>query len=607
MKNGAVELSLSVAFKLFNILSIVLFSAVVLTISRNEPYLPSLYEHLNGNLFMIFVMLISVSIITTAVLLYSDKNHFAKWTSLPIVLGLIVIVGLPILTGYVSMYGDQLTHIGNIATIRKTGEFNRLFRHYPNIHIYIYYVSAITKLSATFLLEIFRVVFVFVCIILIWAISKLFDTSAYWVCLIACIFIYQFGFVSVDPSNLAYLIGLPLISYLLIKNIITISRVWGGLSVISIIFLWTSHLMVGVIFTICIGVYAFYLVIPTKLAAKRNTQWKIHFCTIFILSCVVGWIWLWHMSTRVELGVYSILSLFSNVNTGGSQNLSGGRLISTLFSDYGYNFLDLIWLVVIRYGDLFILAGLSVFLSFLYLLSGDRNNSELYTIAIFLSISIVLPGIWSILELTVGIVPPLNFIRLMNPVIINSCIIISLLLPILFIKNYQSDGRGGSIVSIVVFSVIVVLVVSGGIIGTYNSYSSPNQISANQFITEQDIESTGWFFNYKNKEITTTTIERDLDRFADFHLPYDERVARAPELNYYNSSRKTIINSYLSGQKSLSNEEQLYLIDTDTSRIRLTKVFSESSGISRSDFERLNMDSSFNNVYSNGHSRTWLV
>jgi hypothetical protein len=302
-------------------------------------------------------------------------------------------------------------------------------------------------------------------------------------------------------------------------------------------------------------------------------------------------------------------ALFVSSNLRGP-SLNTESLSNTLFGEFGLSLFDVAFLAVRKYGELAVVcvaAGMGVIICLRPIKSKQR-----YCLPISIAILIVVVGIWSGLEATIGVVPRLNFVRVLRPVEYLGIAAGGIALHAIIrvgghLLGSQSQGTLIQASAVVIGGVILLLTtgtVTGALLVTTTSaYNTPATFQANRQVLPSDIGGMNWYFTYKDQSINTTTLWRYNFRYVSLLLRPEQREKRGEELDGASLSRGYRSPAHFGYPNNSTFRQTVgcrYYIEGAYDRATYLQARVGDKFV-RADFRRLQGDPTVRKIYANGN------
>jgi hypothetical protein len=564
----------------------------------------SIYDHLPIWLMIVVAIVLLLSVTLTIAFLYYGWRAHALFALLPT---LTVFICLPYLAqqlGYLTRYGDPITHAGFIKDVTLTGEPPGII--YPLLHILGSVVSQITGFPAYAALEILNIL-MSVCLILTFAVFARYanlPTAA------VLLFVPLMISSNITPAVFTYSTVFILAIFTVTKSyyLQTIRRsenldrrFVALLMVFSVI--WIYHVIPAAVLFAVIAVSAVIAGRPIRSIAGRIVpDSSLPNITaraprrLLVSFSLIGFLWIsttWLLRRSIFLGLAVI-----GENTVQPGNLSAGSVTDALFGTFGFTLIDIAFLAVKRFGNIGVLFAFACLGSVVYLL---RRESK-YRIPLFIIAAVPFTGLWSVEEFVISAIPSISFLRALRPGRFLAPLLAGYLLWMI-VRIIQDRVRWRTVTAITL-ALTVIIVAAGSGIAARNSYASPWIVNKNGYFLDSDVEGMEFYYAYKDQAINTTTLWRSNDRWMDYLMRPQQRQDRAEELHY-----KLETNEYRApdhfgypGNATLANSTGCsYYVEGTYDRRLLLKAWAELDRFNRQDFRRFSSDPSVDQLYANGN------
>lgn len=579
--------------------------SLALIITWNTPatgYESSIYR--STPLILWVSIIASVITGTSLVVLTIAKNELKEhqlWKAglLLIILSYVVCLGLFIIRGYYMwcMNGDPAEHIGWIKETLSNGNFPNLV--YPITHIYLSYIVLFTGLDLVILHKIIPLIFGLLCVLFMYILAETIfrkKSVSLLVAIIGCCLAYSW-YIRLTPNILANFY-LPLVIYLVYKNIQQKNLPWATTLIISIVIMPVFHTVPYIILVtlfISIFISAFF----SNLFNNQRQREKINYFNSVLKSLIIPFIilisvWIFWFSL-FSIWNSQIVSAYGTI-TQTNQDIWLDKLEKTtaMTELYGYSVIN----QIIRnlWGP--IILGLMSILSFPLIICDfvkSKKNPYILSILITFTTVIILSALFWRFDL--GFTPQrLLFIISMFGTFLSAYLLSFLLISEIKIKNIFTSGYVKSAIVIIIICILFI----GGLA---TLYPSPYILSENWQNTQYEVEGILFVFHHRDESINLTGITSVPERFA-FALLSSEEIS-AQKLSLYHLGGQTV--PYRFGYDSHSSISSIFYRETDliiTQRDRRyyldTLPEIENIRYTRQDFGRLMIDPGIHLLYSNG-------
>jgi hypothetical protein len=584
--------------------AMILTAAVVLSYIVEPQYSVSLYWQVPLWIQIFAVGIITISSVGIVIATAHGNHRIGGWAVLPITWLFVLFGLLPYLLGYVTKYGDPISHVGYVRDILYTGQIPDVI--YPGTHIFVAAVHFATELPAT---TAWGLIAPYSTVVFVATMAALARRLSVPVAPVALLSLFFAGTLAV-PNKLVYMIFYAAIIYI-------------GLGLTGEQITYTSRIRLGwVLGVILVGSVLIHpigglagagglvsLIFLSTLRGRINLRGLdlpistggiiARYTIVFGLATFLWWTYTWLFKRAVRL----VQILFFG-RSGRDQFLGGGEITSALNS-FGFSVTDIFVLGTKRYIEYMVLMPLAG-CTILYLLFQKKRPDRVPSLPALFVILIIVAGVWSVGEFAIGIVPSISFHRALKvggyvaaiPAAVGVLVILS---------EARCTGRKTHFAAIA----IVAIVISGSLlVATASSYKSPYIVDKNPYVVESDIDGMNWYFEKKNQNISTTTLWRSNDRYIDLLLRPDERSGRLEELQYNVNTNDYRPPPHFGYQNSTTFGESIgcsYFIQGKLGRQTYLNVWDELYTYDPSEFNQLNVDPSINGIYTNGNVKIDIV
>lgn len=529
------------------------FGIVVLRLQPTE-YRISMYGQVPLFLLIGVSILSLMGVISAVYDIWNGDNAILSYTPIYLYMGGLIL--LPWLLGYVVRYGDPMVKLGNTRDVI-SGEALESgltgLDKYPLFHFDVAIISVITDQSPYLIMGFLSLILAGIFLITIISIGRYYRISASPIILFVPL-VFHSSLRSLNPSSMAYLTIFP--SLLLVYHHL-IQRddyqlIWSLLFFILGAALWVQHLFIAMIAILVIGVSVIGLKIAKKSGFTASTT--VSHPSLTILLSILGFIWFRYgpgeLLSVAALTAGQALGLLYRRDP--HQPIPDGDT-GYLFSELGFSIIDVGVLAFYRFGGYIILLGVGGLGGASYLILARDKRPWPYVMP-----AVVIIGLgWALVELTIGVVPSINWIRILRLAAIGAPILCGwIVIRWVSPKDHVSTAvRSFSAILLAILLITGLFATAGGM------YGAPHSTSGNSYTTNPDIEGWNWFFDHKVMDETVITLGRDMTRYAELSLTAKEEEQRIRYLNqdvfapaHFQTSNGTIFNRggiyYMSDQRS---------------------------------------------------------
>jgi len=561
----------------------------------------------------------------TAVILFSyicviwhelnDATRKAFVSFVPVLTICILFPFLPRSLGYSVKYGDHMMHAGTVKDILKTGAIPEII--YPGFLIEMGSLALVTTLPEPLLLDIATSVAILIHVLIFFHLSRLTNVSLSVILIYMPLTLHLTGSV---PSSFTYTIVFPFCTWLLF-NYETEADSNHQRQRIYYLFipvlagLWIYHVVPAVITTIFFALVSITQfvgnssqILPEKVRSIqiffRNRPNPVY---LLIMSSIIGFLWSTH-TILFKRGITQVFSLFVPRDLR-EPSINTQSIISTLIGDFGLTAVDIAHLVVLKYGGLLVvcmMAGVGV----IAISAIPLKEMKQIEMPVGIVILVVFCGIWSLLELGVGIIERLNFLRVLRPVrylgVITSAAGLLIIINSISHKICANDNetRRTQVIVLFIVSILLATPLAGAAIISYEStYQGPDLYQANRQVLPSDIEGMQWYFTHKSRSYQTTSLWRLNFRYVRYQLRPLQREMREDELagNALDRGYRAPAHfGYQGNETLLQSIGCRYYIEGKYGRATYQQA-RPGGKFTTTDFKQLNLDPTIRQIYSNGN------
>lgn len=585
----------------FKIIAIICFINLIIAlfIANNSPaigYESSIYK---STPIFIWISLILSYIFGFIIVIHHvfkqdcGKDKFWAVGALLILLSYTIILSLFIIRGYHmwSISGDVSTHIGYIRQIVITGHTQKdLF--YPISHIYSAEFLQILDIDINILHKFLPLIFglLYIPFMYLFASSILMNKKQKILIILASSTLMHGWYLDFTPNLLANLF-FPLVLFVLVKVSTTNIPQWRILFIIFLFLYPPFHLVP----TIALIIILITLWLTKIFIAGESTRFNINSMLRFkktLLAILVIWAINW--ITPFYVWKYTLKRVYILMAEGSPSHITDLVETAKYAQGYGYNLTE----HFLKLYSGFIAYFILMLVCFPFILKEVRNhNKEFYNIfSLYGPIFLICTSILMLYTVNIGFGPQ----RLFFYVSIIATVFVGFILNVVIIRT---QNRNNKYLSNFVFGLIILFLISISLNGVLNIYPSPHIISPSYQTTETEIKGMDWFFHTRNLEMQLTGISVAPGRFADFLLSPQEKRSH-DVTNYLTKDDKVTFHFGYDKNITLSESyaENTYLIISQKDKLLYTDVYPRMAEYrwTQNDFDKLNDDSSVNNIYANG-------
>lgn len=577
-------------------------SAITISISANlvpqytQHYHLSIFDHLPIYLIYFAAMVIVASYLyfTYDVIMPDQKPSVAIIS--PIISVFISLIFLPYLLGYVTRYGDIITHAGLVDRVAASGRMPGSI--YPAMYNLGGSLSLISDLPGNLSIAVLSGLSWVSFVVVLALIARISSVPPAYVLIFTPLTLFSGLTTSMFTYMTIFLFSLLIVHIFMTQNLSNSHR-WIAIMVIFS-WIWAFHVVPSTVFLLVIGIYILGSQINSVSRVFISPGKERKLVSIVLIIIFTGYLW-WTHTWLFHRAVFLSLSVFGK-NTVQPGNLNAGMVLSALFTDFNYSLIDLGFLVLKRLGDQMVLLSLSATGVALFILRARREQIIKESVPLFVAVIVPFASFWSIIEALVDVVPSLSFFRTLRPALFVGGIGGGYLIHSIANRdepkfNHEKIRRG-------LITVFVFLVLAGSLISAANTYPSPWTLGKNGYVMDSDIEGMDWYYDYKEKSTNTSTLWRSNDRFMDYLMSKSEKEHRAQELNYGLPTNQYRMPPRLGYANHSYISEAIgcrYYIESTYGKSIVTGVWDELEPYQQSDFKRKQSDPTLNTIYTNNN------
>jgi hypothetical protein len=575
-----------------------------------EGYSVSIYNQIPLFLQTGTAVLILGTLLGALWALYIRKERLALYLLLPVLSLSALMPFIPKSMGYVIKFGDHMNHAGTILDLLSTGTIPKTI--YPGMHILSAFISTATGLSVPVVLSVLGSISVLLFYCTTALLSHQTNIPPAAALIFAPLAVIPTAAVS---SGLTYMALFPLILWITLrytngnshqsKKFLFIPLILVGAS------MWMYHIVPTFVATVGISIIILFEKNPgdnhyvnrffDKVQMHRQQDAPLRILDVILIA---GFLWMSY-TILFKRAIIIFAAKFTSRNTR-PPSLNTSSLAKTLFGEFGLSIVDVGLLIIRMYGDLIVVctfAGLGILIC-LFSTGVDKRPNN-YSLPFALTVIVVGGGMWSVLEMTIGIIPRLNFVRVLEPVLMGGLVAcgVTIFVVLQFVRQ-NIEPRESKLIVGVITLLLVTSPLVGGILISYNStYNSPDTYQANRQILPSDVQGMGWYFDYKSREIKTTTLWRYNFRYVNYILRPPIQEEREAELDGRALDRGYRSPAHFGYQNNTTFVQTVgckYYIEGKYDRATYLQARSDNKFI-KSDFDRLEVDPTVGEIYSNGN------
>jgi hypothetical protein len=508
-------------------------------------------------------------------LIFSKKIFYKTIGIIVSLLNFIIILLVPYLLGYYS-YGwdDELSHIGEINNIIKTGNIDPL-NLYPATHIVYSSVAIVGNFKpnniSLILPSFFTLIFVFGMYIFVRKFFKNYTIINTITIPISLIFYFgHFDFSNVP--NYTYFALIPIILYIIFEYNDKKNACMGLLISIFTIIAPFEHPF------IC----AFIIYIMTSLIIfnffyKKSNSHLYIIILILILTFLIWGVY----NVGYVLNIHNIVGALFNADISSVATKS-----STSLGKLNLNVLSLFKLVIIYYGR-YVLPFAFIIVSLFLIIKNKVNVEEKGKIKFFI-----------MLTLSFGI---FEAILMFNPIISHSIdrisnlnYIVFAMIPLFAISlKYLFMGTNSKSNKILLLSISLTVIY---LLSLYGTFYSPYIDKPNIQVTYNEVTGMSWLFNHNNNSLPILDIMGDMGtRYSQLLYGWSSTQENQGKSLLWGNAEIEDHFGYLDSP-NYSNKNE-YLIITTQEELLYETVYANIARFNPQDFERFRNDSNIDKLY----------
>lgn len=572
------------------------------TLPKVEEYSASIYWQIPTALKIAGIFVAAGSVLATIAALYAGRRRVALVSMLPLLTVCAVFPFISQVMGYIIKFGDVMNHVGLVNFVLATGDVPSGVI-YPALHITTAALVEMTGLGSETLLNMFGALTVLSMSLMLLLLSRLTSVpSAASVLLVPIVATPSMA----TPSSIAWSVLFLLVLYLGFQLTIASSQVYWrvyGLTALPMFALLFWHPVAAFFELVAFALIA----VSTYVQADRSGQARQTVLNITLLFGILAFLWA-GSTTLLTRFVRSISALLLGFDAPTS-TLGSGSLFATLFGTLGLSLADFIVIALQKFGNLALAAGIAgVGVVLYYSRLGPKITTRRYYLPLAAALLVVISGMWSILEVTVGIISAFNFRRVLQAAIYGGLFVGGTAVFVAIHAMRRSArarryGQAGVVVALAIALVLSTATLGGAVLTFSNTYNSPSTLQTNREMLPSDMEGMSWYFEKKARDVDTTTLWSFNWRYVNYLLPPDEIERRSQELDGNAQSRDYRAPAhygYPNNSTLLDAVGCTYYRESIYDRKTYT-VARPGNTFVQSDFKRLQGDRTVSRVYTNGN------
>jgi len=565
-------------------------SGILLFYSPITGYEISIYDSTPAFVWTSLFFAIACGIGLIFYFVWNDERVSSVYWLLSIVLIIIArfeLLYIPYLRGYITLRGDNISHIGHVVDVLKYSYIGD--NSYPVTHILCSEISLMTSLPPisfiNYMTALFSVFFVF-SIYLLLKVTSIGRKGQFLAFAAAGGILFDQYNVYVMPNGWS-LFFLPFTLYIALRTMEckTYSIVFVLLLIFSVFFHPLTYLT---LIAILILWAAFNYIL--KNSGFLADIFEISYNRLFIVPIMLSVIlFIWHILSYQKF-VPNIHLLWESITSGGN-TVPIVQLGDTL-NRINFDLLDFIELFIKMNGDEFIY--LLFLVSALYLLVHQYvkyHQKICVNEAVFVAIPFLFGAVYAAYLL--NLVPGLDSIG--SARLLSFTMILTPLSAALVLNNYALNKN--KIMAIAG----LILILTASLLSIFSLYPSPYVFRANPGVTNTDMSGMEWAIDNKDGDYQILTILSPVTRFADAILGiHDRKIEFGKEdptvIDHFGYNNSTHLGQYY--------DKTAYFSATKMDQIIYETIptYSTVGRFNYYDFVRLNQDITVDRLYHNGES-----
>jgi hypothetical protein len=504
---------------------------------------------------------------------------------------------IPYVRGYVSWWGDNLTHWGQLKDILSTGHFAE-FNSYPVTHTLLAQVVSVTGLPPSTVANLgtcfLSIGFVLSAYLLATAVLPHKGQHLLAAAVAAAVMPFGLYHVLLMPNGWSIML-FPLLLFAVLK-----CDSWAYLVVALILvvlypfFHPLSSLMAA---AALVAIALLRLALRYVFGSARRTDGTPALGRILTLAGIdLAILFPWLLSFKEHVARERML--WKQLITGGSDVIGGMGESLNKVDVHGLGFL---LLLVKMYGVELILIGTAMIGGFLLirrLRSSARDAKSLGLLAL-LGLMLLFGSLYLLYLVGAPGLGAIGAQRLLAYTLIPTSALSGFALYHLIARF----GHGSRVAATIFCTIMLAAVLS-----ILSLYDSPYRLRPNLQVTQMEMTGMGWFVDTKDRGLGTTHVMRPVWRFADALLGETEAERRQDQ--EFAKYVPRIPDHFGYGDYVTLGEqysEDTYATITGFDTVIYDTVWKEVGRFSQSDFARLQEDSTVMKVYANGELDVYLI
>lgn len=595
-------------------LAIVLINALTTVLLFFRPsggtYEGSIYQSFP---FFFWISLSGVFTIGAILCLYDiffnrrEQNYFLLGL-LILLPGFVILVSLIAIRGYhIWSLGDPATHYFYIMDVYHSGFIREGMLIYPLLHLYssiIMIISNVDLLSIQKILPIYLyLLFPFFMLLLS---RKIFTSkkSSLLAFLLAFSFIMYYPYFNECVPQLLSDVVLVMILFCIFMCISFRSIPFTIIAIIGILSSTLTHPLCTIIITIFIIAMALDRYVLKLNLNERAFQLGMSTiklgsieAVLLALTCVF-FVWWISLFSIFDSNVVNIINLI--LFESGASQVSKVENLYDLGNFYGYN---MVFEIIKRYlGNLVCIVGGIIITSFCLLtryVNKITLSHSIVKLFIFFGLSLLLTGLFLLTSMNINIWRFITYPTIIGMLILG---LTPSFLEHIFRENLYPVSK--KLISIGICFVLILIFVNGIFVTYPSTYLHMN----NYQVTMYDTAGMSFLFTYEDDYYPRVAVSMSDGRFGHLLLTYN--LFEKKDLHvfkYYKTPYHFGYDSYSTLGESYSTNVYLDLHEKDK------WIYSEVHSLAReftyleSDFDRLNLDTTVNNIYDNGEFQLQFI
>jgi len=578
---------LSIGFFLIAISGILLFYSPI------KGYEISIYHSTPAFVWISLFLALACAICLIFYFVWSDeRTPSAYWllSIMLIVLARLELLYIPYLRGYITLRGDNISHIGYVVDILRYSHIGD--NSYPVTHILCSEISLITSLPpvsfVNYLTALFSVFFVF-SIYLLLKTTSIKGKGQFLAFVVAGSILFDQYNIYVMPNGWS-LLFLPFILYVALQAVRykVYSVIFILILIFSVFFHPLTYLMLIAILILCIWLFSVF-----KISRSIISVSDVSFNRSFIIPITLsGILFVWHILSYQKF-VPNIRLLWKSITEGG--DIMPIAQMGDTLNRINFDLFDFLELLIKLNGD--DLVYLIFLISALFLLIRQYTNHH-SKICVNEVIIIAIPFLFGVVftAYLLNLIPGLDSIG--SARLLSFTMIFTPLSAALILNKYILSKN------IIMATTCLVLILSASFLSVLSLYPSPYIFRPNPSVTYSDMREMEWVVDNKDGDYQYVTILSPITRFADAILGI-----QASKMEFGNGNPTVIDHFGYNNSHYLKQQydEKTYFPVTQMDQVIYDTVYSFVGRFNEFDFVRLHQDTTVDCLYHNGESLVYSI